>query len=222
MTADQWGIAMARVLGTGFYLAAAVALVRRRGRLAGYLAATGYVLVWPVQLWFWQFRLTERTPVPHWYIWNAVVQIVLFGIIPLIVSCFYRFRPVLTALLVAYVLSLLLQLFSFMYWADGTTNNFSTRLSHLDAFYFALGTLTTAGTGDISAISETARGLQTLQMGFDLALIGFVVALVLARYATLLNRSQVGLVRDNATPAEPTPPADIGDQPQDAKRPSES
>ena len=101
---------------------------------------------------------------------------------------FHRFRPGLTALLLAYILSLLLQFFSYAYWSYGTTRNFSASLSHLDSFYFALGTLTTAGTGNIAATSETARGLQTLQMGLDVVIVGFALALVLARYANLLPR----------------------------------
>ncbi|MBO0808091.1 MAG: two pore domain potassium channel family protein [Actinobacteria bacterium] len=68
----------------------------------------------------------------------------------------------------------------------GTTRNFTIRLSHLDSFYFALGTLSTAGTGNISAISETTRRLQAAQMGVDLILIGFVVTLFLARYSALV------------------------------------
>jgi Ion channel len=217
---DQWGTLVTGLSGFAFFVAAIVALVLRKWRLAGYLAVTGYILLWPIHLWFWQFELPERAPLPHWYFWSAVQQIVLGGIAPLIWFCFRRFRPVVTALFLAYVLSLLLQLFSYMYWAYGTTRNFSIRLSHLDSFYFALGTLTTAGTGNISAISETARRLQTLQMGLDLVLIGFVVALALARYSNLLNRPQVGLARDNAMTATPRPVADRSDQPQHASAPN--
>ena len=43
------------------------------------------------------------------------------------------------------------------------------------------------GTGNISPVSETARGLQALQMAIDLVFIGFAVALVLARYSDLLS-----------------------------------
>jgi hypothetical protein len=74
---------------------------------------------------------------------------------------------------------------------------FQRPLSHLDAFYFALGTLTT-GTGNISAISETSRRIQTTQMVIDLVFIGFIVALVMARYSTLLDRSHRELPRDAA------------------------
>ena len=168
------------------------ALHKRKFRVAAYLAATGYVLLVPVHLWFWQFLLTPREPLPGWYIPNALQQIIVGGIAPLIWLCFRRpFRPWLTAFLVAYVLSDLLQFFSYFYWSYGSTANFTIPLSHLDSFYFALGTLSTAGTGNVSAISPLSRGLQTWQMGIDLVLIAFVVALILARYTTLFDRSRM-------------------------------
>lgn len=63
----------------------------------------------------------------------------------------------------------------------GSTSNFSIYLSRLDAVYFAVGTLTTAGTGNISATSDLARGLQTIQMALDLVLVVFAVGLILPR-----------------------------------------
>jgi hypothetical protein len=203
VSVDQWGILVASLSGFAFFVAAIIALVMRRRRLAGYLAATAYILFFPIHLWFWQFHLTHRGPLPRWYFWSAVQQIVLGGIVPMIWFCFRRrFRPVVTTLFLIYVFSLLLQLFSYMYWAYGTTRNFTIRLSHLDSFYFALGTLSTAGTGNVSAISETTRGLQTLQMGLDLVLIGFVVALILARYAGLVSHPLVRSVADNTEVTE--------------------
>ena len=163
----------------------------KKWRLARYLGAIGYILLFPIHLWFWQFLLTPRAPIPGWYLADAIQQIVVGGIAPLIWFCFRRpFRPWLTAFLLAYVVSLLLQLFSYMYWSYGSARNFSVPLSHLASFYFALGTLTTAGTGNVSAISPLSRGLQTWQMGIDLVLIAFVVALILARYASLFGRSR--------------------------------
>jgi hypothetical protein len=62
------------------------------------------------------------------------------------------------------------QLFSLLYWRYGTSSNFNLQLTHLDAIYFMLGTLTTAGTGNIVAISESARAIQSVQMCLDLGL----------------------------------------------------
>ena len=80
-----------------------------------------YIMFWPIHLWFWQFELTDRAAASPSYIFNGtVLQILLSGIVPHIVSCYYRFRPVLTALFLAYLSSLVLQLFSYIYWSYGT------------------------------------------------------------------------------------------------------
>jgi hypothetical protein len=221
MGINEWGSAVATLSGLAFFIAAVVALVKRKPRPAGYLAGTGYVLFFPIHLWFWQFELTGRAPTGAGYIWNGAQQIVLSGIVPLIVvSSFRRFRPVVTAILLVYVFSLLLQLFSYIYWSYGTTRNFSITLSHLDSFYFALGTLTTAGTGTISAISETARQIQTLQMGLDLTFVGIVVAINLARYSNLLTRPQAELPGEDTRAAKPTSAIGSSNQPQHASEPN--
>jgi hypothetical protein len=203
----EWGNAVTSLSGVACLLAAGVMLVIRKFGVVGYLLIAGGVLLFPIHLWFWQFQLTERVPVPHSYVWNGVlVQIVIEGIVPLVVvACLPRFRPLLAAFLTASLLSLLLQLFSYIYWSFGTTRNFSISLSHLDAFYFALGTLTTAGTGNISTSSETARGFQALQMGLDLLIVGIVLTIILARYTSLLSRPRVGVPRDAALTAQPAP-----------------
>ena len=72
--------------------------------------------------------------------------------------------------------------FASIYWDSGGIHNFTYKLSHLDAVYFTLGTLTT-GTGNISAISEYSRGVQTIQLVCDLALMGFAAAVVFGRFA---------------------------------------
>ncbi len=76
--------------------------------------------------------------------------------------------------------------FSFLYWSYGSQVNFTVTvaLSRLDAVYFTLGTLTTAGTGDISATSEASRYIQSLQMVLDLVLMVFVVGLLIARFTS--------------------------------------
>jgi Ion channel len=164
-----------------------------------------YVCWFPIHLWFWKPALIDPSPVGSTYIGEAIIQISL-PLIGLIASCFFRFRPVLTVVLIVCLFSLVLQLFSYIYWSYGSTQNFSIRLSHLDSFYFALGTLTTAGTGSISVVSETARGLQTLQMGPDLILVIFAVALVVARYSSLFDRRPRAEVRhDGTAAARPVP-----------------
>jgi hypothetical protein len=80
--------------------------------------------------------------------------------------------------------ALLVSQFSFIYWNRGSTANFSTPLSHLDAIYFTLGTLTTAGSGTVVAVSQAARGIQSVQMVLNLGYILFAVGAVVSRFAS--------------------------------------
>ncbi|POM24777.1 voltage-gated potassium channel [Actinomadura rubteroloni] len=52
--------------------------------------------------------------------------------------------------------------------------------TRLDAFYFAVTTLTTVGYGDIVATGQTARAVVTVQMAFDLIILASVLTLVLS------------------------------------------
>jgi len=113
---------------------------------------------------------------------DAVVTIV--GITSIIALC--RIKGALLTAFFQLISTLLLVVinFSYLYWNYGSRANFNIDLSRLDAIYFALGTLSTAGTGNITAISETARGLQSLQMALDLGLVLFAVGLVLGRFSS--------------------------------------
>jgi Ion channel len=51
----------------------------------------------------------------------------------------------------------------------------------LDAVYYALSTITTTGFGDISAHSETCRGLTVAELAIGLPAIGLSIAAVGAR-----------------------------------------
>lgn len=200
---SAWGNAITATASLVCLVAAIAAFLDRKRRIGVYSLIATYALFFPIRLWFEQFELAGPLPVSpvsiSYIIYGPVIQIILFGIVPLIVSCFFPFKPVRTAFFLVYLFSLVLQFFSYLYWAYGTTRNFSIRLTHLDAFYFALGTLTTAGTGNISPVSETARELQAFQMAVDLAFTGFAVAIILARYSNLLSRPPVELP-GNAVP----------------------
>jgi hypothetical protein len=95
-----------------------------------------------------------------------------------------RKGPLLSILIteLMFTIVLLISLFSALYWGYGTTTNFSPSLSRLDAIYFTIGTLSTAGTGNIVAISESARFLQTAQMAIDVFLVVFAIALIMPRF----------------------------------------
>jgi len=55
-------------------------------------------------------------------------------------------------------LTMLVCNFSFLYYQTGAEGHWSQKLTHLDALVLTFGTLTTAGTSDIQAHSEVARG----------------------------------------------------------------
>jgi len=73
--------------------------------------------------------------------------------------------------------------FANIYWAIGTKANFGVELSRLDALYFSLGTLTTAGTGTIAPTSSFARGLVSVQMVLDFVFVATAVTIVIARWS---------------------------------------
>jgi len=136
-----------------------------------------------IQVAFWSFLFEPRgaytglTTIAPWAIgivlgiFSLIQGGVLLGIFETIVN-------------IEFVFSMLLALFSTLYWNYGSATNFSIILSRLDAVYFAIGTLTTAGTGNIAPISQTARGIQALQMILDLGLVVFAITLVLAAFSS--------------------------------------
>jgi voltage-gated potassium channel len=81
------------------------------------------------------------------------------------------------------IVSLIFTDFSILYWLCGTNGNFTSTLSRLDAVYFALGTMTTAGTGSIAPDSQLARGLVSAQMAVDFVFLATVVSVAITRFA---------------------------------------
>jgi voltage-gated potassium channel len=73
---------------------------------------------------------------------------------------------------------------------------FTEPLNRLDCLYFVVTVFATVGFGDISAVSDLARALVTVQMVGDLLLIG----LVLRAFLTAVER---GRRRTTASPAGP-------------------
>jgi hypothetical protein len=114
------------------------------------------------------------------------IAIVLFTYLLISVTRFGNMVDIAIMLFLSF--SSLAATFSTLYWNYGTTGNFTERLTQLDAIYFTIGTLTTAGTGNISAISQAARGLQTLQMALDIGFILFAVSLVVAEISSRMQR----------------------------------
>jgi hypothetical protein len=105
---------------------------------------------------------------------------------------------------VANAFAILALMFAKIYWTIGTKVNFGVELSRVDALYFSLGTLTTAGTGTIAPTSSFARGLVSVQMALDFVFVATAVTIVITRW------SEKSSVKDQ--PAS-QPPASEGDQP---------
>jgi voltage-gated potassium channel len=86
-------------------------------------------------------------------------------------------RPVLEAFeALVLVLAMLIIGFAALYYAlDHDGGQFTGLDTRIDAMYFTVTTLSTVGFGDVSATGQAARVLVTIQMLFDLAVVGVAV-----------------------------------------------
>jgi voltage-gated potassium channel Kch len=101
-----------------------------------------------------------------------------------------RYPAVRAAQALAITVPLFLLLFASAYYvmARASPGSFSSHLSRTDALYFTVTTFSTVGYGDITATSQTARLVVTVQMILDLLALGlgirvFIGAVQLARRA---------------------------------------
>jgi Ion channel len=137
-------------------------------------------------LWFNLFVFNQGTFTGFYVIIPSVITIIGITYVLISITRFGSMPEM--ALMVLLGFSSLVGNFSIIYWSYGTTGNFTEHLTRLDAIYFAVGTLTTAGTGNISAVSQLARGLQGLQMALDIGFIVFAVALAVAEISARMQR----------------------------------
>jgi len=79
----------------------------------------------------------------------------------------------------AFTIPVFVFLFATAYYLTdhSTPASFGTPLTRTDAMYFSSTVFTTVGFGDITAKTETARILTTIQMWVDLLIVGLVVRL---------------------------------------------
>ena len=153
----------------------------------------GFVIQLPV--WPLFFTATERGHISAWAIFSIVLALavnLIFIILSVLPSDGIGVIPIFVSAVLV-----LIGTFSYYYWEYGTTKDFTINLTHFDAFYFAIGTLTT-GTGYISAMSTTSRVLQSVQMTTDFILIVFIAAIIIARISSKWHPSE----RDNQPSAE--------------------
>lgn len=137
-------------------------------------------------LWFNFFFFSQGTFTGLYVIIPSAITIIGITYVLISVTRFVSMPE--TALMLLFGLSSLVGNFSILYWNYGSPVNFTAYLTRLDAVYFAVGTLTTAGTGNVSAISQLARGLQGLQMAVDIGFILFAVALAVTQISARVRR----------------------------------
>jgi hypothetical protein len=146
-----------------------------------------FLVLFQVYLWSGFLVQTKRSPAP-------TSDVVLYslaiagGIATVAWSVMTKRRIWIMGFWVAYTFSQLIVNFSYLYWSHGSASDFTMPLNHLDAIYVAVGTLSTSGTGNIAAVSETTRGFQTIQNILDIGLVLFAVSLFVARFADAFAR----------------------------------
>jgi hypothetical protein len=115
-------------------------------------------------------------------------------------------RPVLAAIeALVLVFGMFIALFALLYTSISTSNPqaFTQDVDKVAGLYFTTTVLTTVGFGDISAVSQTARVLVTLQMVLGMVLIGTAIkALGFSAKRAVTSRAAVG--------ARPEPEATAG------------
>ena len=157
--------------------------LKRRVRMINRNLILGFVVV---QLYVWStfFDTTKKPGFPY----SALgLIIIIFGIclvVGLVLRLALRSRgftlPLGIGLINAFLF--LMATFAGLYYHFGTASNFTSPITtRVDALYFTLGTITTAGTGNISAVSQLARGIVSIQMCIDLIFVTFILAIAVTR-----------------------------------------
>jgi ABC-type multidrug transport system fused ATPase/permease subunit len=166
--------------------------VRTRWRVVGSMC-----VLFSAVFWIAEFNESQRVPDG---LFNVIVGIALVcSFIALVILFIWRRASGFTvAVLLAFTFSVFLLYFSSFYWSSGSVKNFSEPLSHLDSLYFTLGTMG-GGTGNLWAVSESARLIQSVQMILDFALILFTVGIVISRYS---GRASASARRNDAKQEE--------------------
>jgi voltage-gated potassium channel len=146
-------------------------------------------------------------PVPERFGLGALLGLTV-GLVVFVILVGWQIRaivraehPVLRAVeVLAFAVPLLVVVFAFTYLSlsRADSGSFSEHLSRIDAMYYTVSTTCTVGFGDVTAETNAARILVTLQMLFDLALIAILVRLVILATRAGVYRRTVG--------AEPGPP----------------
>lgn len=138
--------------------------------------------------------LTIITQLPAWLIFIVAGRVsagafMLIGVLAVMCmwSIYYTTRVSLLkrattwhqVTLLADCLILIVVYFASIYSLIRANGNFNIPLSRVDAIYFSLGMLTTAGTGNIVPQSDLARGMVSIQMVFDFIFVAITVVIAI-------------------------------------------
>jgi voltage-gated potassium channel len=98
---------------------------------------------------------------------------------------------------------LLLIVFASAYYllAQADASSFTEPMSKTDALYFTITVFSTVGFGDITAKSELARILVSIQMMFDLAVFGLVAKLIFGAVEVAMRRRAPTAQADGPDPS---------------------
>jgi voltage-gated potassium channel len=107
----------------------------------------------------------------------AIVAIVVWQVHAIVKADTPLLRAV-QALAVTVTLAVASFAYVYVVFSNNDPGSFNEPLTKTDALYFTVTTLATVGYGDIHASSETARIVVTLQMVFNVAVIGVTVRLL--------------------------------------------
>jgi voltage-gated potassium channel len=120
----------------------------------------------------------------------AAVGIVLIWHIRMILLAPYPAAHAVSALIVT--IPLFLVVFATIYYLMSAANEaqWSEPLTKMDALYYTVTVFATVGFGDITAVSQTARTVTTLQMMVGIALVGFIARVVVGAVQVNWRRNQ--------------------------------
>jgi hypothetical protein len=150
--------------------------------------AIGALYLAPVGYWLILFRARRVIDFSNvWHVAILFMEILLPTVLVIGVAIWMsrtRHKALYGAFAATVVCAFLIvtAVFANLYWLIGTPANFGVELSKIDAIYFALGTLTTAGTGTIAPTSGLARGLVSGQMVLDFVFVAIAVTTAIARW----------------------------------------
>ena len=127
-----------------------------------------------------------------------VVALLIWQVRTIRTATYPRLRAIETT---AFSLPLFLLLFASAYFGISSTSpaSFSEGMNRTDALYFTVTVFATVGFGDITAVSQGARVLVTIQMIGDLLLIGVVAHVILGAVRSGLRRQESGAQPEDET-----------------------